>query len=172
MFQIGKAVLYDMWGVCIIDAVEQQKAPEGTQEYLVLRPVYHSSAKLYLPHREDVLSKCLHPVVSKNEIERLLGSLKDLPLFWIENPKERGQLFRDALASGDRMKILESIRMLYIKKKELGQKGKNLRMTDEQALRDGEKLLSSEFAYVLQIPVDEVPKILHAVMEHSVGLSI
>lgn len=42
-------------------------------------------------------------------------------------------------------------------------------MTDEQALRDGEKLLNGEFAYVLQIPIEDIPKVIHAVIEHSVS---
>lgn len=168
MFQIGEAVLYDMWGVCTIDAVEQQKTPEGPQEYLVLRPVYHKSARLYLPNIEEVLRKSLRPVISRAEIESLLGSLQGTPLLWVDNPRERGQFFRETLASGSRKDILDMIRMLYLKKKELRQKGKNLRMTDEQAFRDGEKLLNSEFAFVLQIPIEEVPQVIHAIIEHSV----
>ena len=169
MFQIGKAVLYDMWGVCIIEAVEQQKTSDGLQDYLVLRPVYHSSAKLYLPNIEEVLRKSLRSVISKDEIETLLRTLKDTPLCWIEQPKERWQFIQDSLSSGDRKAILEMIRMLYTRKQELKLKGKHLRMTDEQALRDGEKLLNGEFAYVLQIPIEEVPKVIHAVIEHSVS---
>ena len=79
MFQIGKAVLYDMWGVCIIEAVEQQKTPEGLQDYLVLRPFYHNSAKLYLPNTQEVLNKILRPVISRDEIEILLKTLKGHP---------------------------------------------------------------------------------------------
>lgn len=169
MFQIGKAVLYDMWGVCIIEAVEQQKTPEGLQDYLVLRPFYHNSAKLYLPNTQEVLNKILRPVISRDEIEILLKTLKDTPLCWIEQPKERWQYIQRTLSSGDRKGILEMIHMLYIRKQELRLKGKHLRMTDEQALRDGEKLLNGEFAYVLQIPIEDVPKVIHAVIEHSVS---
>lgn len=167
MFQVGEAVLYDMWGVCTIEAVEQQKTPEGLQEYLVLRPVYHSSAKLYLPNRQETLEAALRTVITRGEIEALLGSLKEDAVLWTEDPRERAQSFRRILASGDRKALLGLIRLLYLRKKELRRKGKNLRMADEQTLREGEKLLNGEFAYVLQIPPEQVPDFIHTFIEAS-----
>ena len=165
MFQIGEAVLYDMWGVCIIETVEHQRSAEGMQDYLVLRPVYHYTAKLYLPNREETLKKCLRPVIGREEICELLGTLGSDALAWIEEPRERAELCRRILASGDRKRILELIAMLYRRKLELRGKGKHLRSTDEQALREGEKRLNGEFAYVLGISPDEVPQFIHGIIE-------
>ena len=165
MFQIGEAVLYDMWGVCIIETVEHRRSAEGMQDYLVLRPVYHYTAKLYLPNREETLKKCLRPVIGREEICALLGTLGSDALAWIEEPGERAELCRRILASGDRKRILELIAMLYRRKLELRGEGKHLRSTDEQALREGEKLLNGEFAYVLGISPDEVPQFIHGIIE-------
>ena len=119
MFQIEEAVLYDMWGVCIIETVEHRRSAEGMQDYLVLRPVYHYTAKLYLPNREETLKKCLRPVIGREEICELLGTLGSDALAWIEEPGERAELCRRILASGDRKRILELIAMLYRRKLEL-----------------------------------------------------
>ena len=167
MFQIGDAVLYDMWGVCIIEAVERQKTGEGLQDYVVLKPIYHNTAKLYLPNREETLHNCLRPVIGSEEIRELLESLDCKALSWEDNPKERGPMFRRILASGDRKQILELIALLYLRKLELRAQGKDLRMTDEQALREGEKLLNGEFAYVLGLSPEEVPTFIRGVIELS-----
>lgn len=168
MFEIGQAVLYDTWGVCIIEAVEQQRFKEGMQDYLVLRPIYHDTAKLYLPNREESLSQCLLPVISIDKIQELLESLDGKVLSWEPNPKERATMFRRILASGDRKQILDLIAMLYRRKQELRTQGKTLRTADEQALREGEKILNGEFAYVLGIAPSEVPGFIRSVIESAV----
>ncbi|MBP3412997.1 MAG: hypothetical protein J6K89_07015 [Oscillospiraceae bacterium] len=165
MFQIGETVLYELWGVCTIECMETQKSTEGVQEYLVLRPVYHDTAKLYLPNKQACLEKVLRYVLDRDQIRELLQDLTKEPLQWVEDPKERSRQFRQILSEGDRGQLLRLIRLLYLRRKELREKGRNLRMTDDQALRDAEKLLNGEFAYVLGIPLQEVPNYIHAYMD-------
>lgn len=165
MFQLGETVLYDMWGVCIIESIESQKTPEGLQDYLVLRPVYHSSAKLYLPRQEEQLQKALRYALTPDEIRELLQDLGKNPMIWVADHRERRKEFQDILASGDRKRLLGMIRLLYLQRKALREQGKQLRMADEQALRDGEKLLNGEFAYVLQMSPQEVPAYIQAFIE-------
>ncbi|MBP1569808.1 MAG: CarD family transcriptional regulator, partial [Oscillospiraceae bacterium] len=57
---------------------------------------------------------------------------------------------------GVRKDIATLIRSLYLHKKELAEKGKKLRSSDEQIMQRAEKLLYGEFAWVLGIEPKEV----------------
>ena len=48
------------------------------------------------------------------------------------------------------------IKALYIHKQQQKQRGRKLHLADEKFLRDAEKMLYDEFAYVLEISPNEV----------------
>ena len=52
------------------------------------------------------------------------------------------------------------IRELYIHKQEQLKNGKKMHISDEQFMKEAEKLLYSEFSLVLNIRVDEVPSFI------------
>ena len=52
------------------------------------------------------------------------------------------------------------IRELYIHKQEQLKNGKKMRLSDEQLMKEAERLLYSEFSLVLNIRADEVPKFI------------
>ena len=75
---------------------------------------------------------------------------------WIVNDKERGEPFRNILEEGSRKDVVKLIRTLYLRKKELSERGKKLRSSDEAMMQRAEKLLFGEFAWVLGISPSEV----------------
>lgn len=52
------------------------------------------------------------------------------------------------------------IRELYIHKQEQLKNGKKMHLSDEQLMKEAERLLYSEFSLVLNIRADEVPKFI------------
>ena len=52
------------------------------------------------------------------------------------------------------------IRELYIHKKKKKKNGKKMHLSDEQLMKEAERLLYSEFSLVLNIRADEVPKFI------------
>jgi len=77
-------------------------------------------------------------------------------LEWLEDGKTRSDLFEKILSDGDRKKILEMIKCIEEKKKELAEQAKKLRIADETALKTAEKIISEEFSFILGIPKENV----------------
>ena len=90
----------------------------------------------------------------------MISSLSNEPISWIEDDMERKEHYRSVLLSGNRRETLKMIRELYIHKQEQQSKGKKMHLSDEQFLKEAEKLLYSEFSLVLNIKEDEVPSFI------------
>jgi DNA-binding transcriptional regulator YiaG len=59
------------------------------------------------------------------------------------------------------------LQLLYLHRQALHQRGKHLRTADDQLLREGEKLIHDEFAYVLQIPQQQVNEYIRTYLQQS-----
>ena len=90
------------------------------------------------------------------EIYNELDQLTQKDSSWIENDKERQDCFVRILRDGDPTQEIQMIRNIHKKQEERSLAGKKLRAADEKILHDAERLLHQEFAYVLDIQLDEV----------------
>lgn len=158
VFQVGELVVYGMNGVCRIAGTEKMKVGGAKAEYYILKPVYRESATVYVPKENEQLLAKMRRVLSAEEIDRVLGTVPEEKVAWIEDPNERRETYAGILASGDRCLIVRMLRTLYLRRQELRSAGKQLRSGDDQLLRDAERLLHDEFALVLHIPQQEVPE--------------
>lgn len=165
MFQIGETVLYGTEGVCRITEVMQMKCGGTRAEYYVLKPIYRGGATIYVPLGNERLLERMRRVLSAQEIDELLQSVTQEELAWIDDANERRQEYAKILTAGDRRDIVRLIRALYLRRQALVSVGKHLRTSDEQLLRDAEKLLNDEFALVLNIPQHEVPEYIRRHIE-------
>lgn len=68
----------------------------------------------------------------------------------------RKEKYREILKNGDRQELIQLIRTLYLHQQELKKAGKKFHATDEKILNEAEKILHHEFAYVLDIKLEEV----------------
>ena len=100
----------------------------------------------------------MRPLLSKQEVDELLSSDIMDAQCWIEDENQRKQHYRELIVSGDRARLIGMIRCLYRHKENQIKLGRKFHLSDENFLRDAEKLLSSEFAYVLGVPQSDVGK--------------
>lgn len=75
---------------------------------------------------------------------------------WIEDENQRKMCYRELINSGDRISLIGMIRALLKHKQAQEAAGKKFHLCDENFLRDAQKLLSTEFACVLNIEPDQV----------------
>lgn len=156
MFELGQTVLYGTEGVCIIDRIEQMKVNRVRTKYYVLKPVHRDGATVFVPMDNELLLAKMRPILSREEIDTILTHVHDDEVAWIEDHNERKQVFQSILGTGNCTQILRMLRTLYLRRQQLIERGKHLRSSDDQILRDAEKLLDDEFAWVLQIPRQQV----------------
>ncbi len=156
MLEKGHIFVYGASGVCRVDDICLRDYGAGKKEYYILQPVYDLRASLSIPVESPVFASHARELLTKDEVLEIIDTFPNAEAEWIRNDKERIEVFRKLLEGGTRKDIAVLIRTLYLHKKELAEKGKKLRSTDESIMQRAEKLLFGEFAWVLGIDPKEV----------------
>jgi CarD family transcriptional regulator len=77
-------------------------------------------------------------------------------LIWIDNEIKRKEEYSRIIKGDDKKELIMLVRTLYLRRRELTENGRRLRITDENYLSLAEKMLFEEFAYALGIEQSEV----------------
>ena len=156
MFQVGDQVVYGIHGVCSIHGIDVQRVNRKRVEYYILVPLNQPDARFLVPTQNQAALSKLRPLLSRQQIDDLLTLEQINSCSWIEDENQRKQQYRELINSGDCAGLIGMIRLLYRHKEHQLSQGRKFHMCDENFLRDDEKLLASEFSYVLNIPSNEV----------------
>ncbi|MBQ8960032.1 MAG: CarD family transcriptional regulator [Ruminococcus sp.] len=156
MFNVGDAVVYATYGVCVIKSIETRDLIGEDVEYYVLQPAGDPRNTFYVPTSNGSLRDKMRRVMSKEETESLICSMPREELIWIEDEQERKTEYRRILDGGDRRELVGLIKTLYLHKQQLQESHKKLHSADERALNDAENMLYDEFAYSLGISREQV----------------
>ncbi|HHX57566.1 MAG TPA: CarD family transcriptional regulator [Clostridiales bacterium] len=155
MYDINDYVVYGKNGVCkIIDIRKEKFGGAEEQMYCVLEPVHSGKSTIYTPVNRN-LDK-FREVMSYEEVHDLIQTMPDKETIWIEDFQVRNERYNEILKDGDPKYLVRLIKTLHFHHKDLASKGKKMRMTDDKIMRESEKLLYDELAYVLEIEPDEV----------------
>lgn len=165
MAEVGQVVLYGAEGVCRISEICRMKVGHKREEYYVLRPIHREGATVFVPLNNEALLSKMRPLLTVEEIHGLMEQVAGETPFWIEESGERKVEYQRILQGSDRLELLRMIRGLYLRRDALRQRGKYLRGSDEQMLRDAEKILNDELSLVLEIDRREVPEYIRRRME-------
>ncbi|NLW89444.1 MAG: CarD family transcriptional regulator [Clostridiaceae bacterium] len=167
MYQIGDHVVYHSVGVCrIIDICRKDFGDASESEYFVLETVYGNTMTVYIP--TDNYESVLRPLMTKEELLELVWTLPDTNDEWIADNATRKEMFHHAILSKDQSELIRMIKLLYTRKQDLENEGKRLAFSDSEAMKEAEKLLTNEFAFVLGIEPDQVvPFIIEQLSDHS-----
>ncbi|MBR3972619.1 MAG: hypothetical protein IKJ99_01550 [Oscillospiraceae bacterium] len=155
MYSAGDCVIYGIHGVCRVVGTEKQMVNRKRTEYLVLEPMNQTESRFYLPTANPAAMVKLKQVISREAWERLLVSDEIRRDNWIRDENQRKQHYRDLISNGDRISILKMVAALYRYKEEQLAAGRKFHLSDDNFLRDAEKLLASELALVMEIPADQ-----------------
>ena len=159
MFQIGEVVSYGATGICTIEDIRMESLSRSgvkKQEYYILRPAASPTCTTYVPTANEALTAKMRRVLTKNEIDAMIGSVKGQRLEWIEDTRHRADAFGKIVSGGISAELLKLIGCLYLEKKARSKGGKKFCATDEKILSSAERMVSEEFAYALQIQQKEV----------------
>lgn len=151
MFQCGDRVVYGVHGVCSISAIETQYVNRKRVEYYVLIPLNQPEARFMVPTQNQTAVSKLRPLLTKDEIEELFSSDLPFDFVWISDEHKRKQRYRELISAADRTNLIAMIRALRQHQIRQIESGRKFHMTDENFLRDAEKIISSEVAYVMEI---------------------
>ena len=154
MYQAGEWVVYGIHGICRVVGTEKQLVNRKRTQYLVLEPLSQSESRFYLPMENPVAMAKLNAVLSRDALCELLASDQIRQDVWINEENQRKQCYRELITSGDRIALLRMIRSLYSYKEAQLASGRKFHQSDDNFLRDAEKLMASEIALVMQMSTE------------------
>ena len=149
MYRIGDAVLYGNNGICRIREITRMESCGMVDDFYVLKPVSSEATTVFVPLGSEVLLSRMHPLLSPEKMRELLDLLDGSAPIWVENENQRKILFREIMNSGDRLAIFRVYLTLRRLREEREKKGKHLRVSDERAYRETERIFFDELSIVL-----------------------
>ncbi|MCB6993601.1 CarD family transcriptional regulator [bacterium 210820-DFI.6.37] len=161
MFQINDTVLYGAEGVFKIAEVTEMDFKNGKMDYFVLKSLSNENATIFVPTENEALMAKMRRVLSADEIYEMIKAMPEESPIWIEDESIRMKEYKEILLRGDHREIVKLIKALYLHRQKQKEIGKNLHKIDERFLKDAEKLLYDEFAYVLNIQPEQVLPFIH-----------
>jgi CarD family transcriptional regulator len=155
-YRVNDTVLYGAQGVCKIAEISEKNLRGQSTEYYVLKPIYDTRATIFVPVNNEQASANMRPVISVEQIHALIDTMPDTASIWIEDEGARRFRYQEILAGGDRLELIKLIKTLHTRRQMQKNKGKELHIGDKHLLKDAEKMLHEEFAYVLNIQCEQV----------------
>ena len=160
MYQIGDWVVYGVHGVCHVIGIEKQLVNRKRTQYLVLEPLAQTESRFYLPLENPTAMAKLKTVLTKEALTELLASDAAHQDLWIADENQRKQQYREMINGGDRVSLMKMITSLYRYKSAQIAAGRKFHQSDENFLRDAEKLLASEIALVMELSQEDAKNYL------------
>ena len=149
MFQVNDVIIYSMQGVYKITGTEEKTVGGKKKTYFVLTPVSDKGATIFVPTDNELVLKKMRRLLTKEEIHKLIDAMPGENAVWVADENERKELYKNILAKGDHLQMIQMLKAIYANKKEREAEGKRLHMSDDRFFKDAEQILYNEFQYVL-----------------------
>ncbi len=156
MFEKDQLIMCGGHGVCRVVSITDNPVDrrDKVRKYYVLEPLFEKASTIYTPVDNDKV--IMRRVMTKEEAEELTKRVTEIDTVWIQEEKNREQMYKEAIRTYDCRSLVQVIKTLYIRKQNRIQEGKKVLSSDEQYLRKAEELLYSEMSVALSIPREEV----------------
>ncbi len=164
MFKVGDYVVHGNSGVCQVEAIETMDSigPDDKRVYYTLIPLYTSGSKFFVP--TDSKKVVLRAVITKKEADKLLEDWDDIDTLWIENDKNREEIYKEALRSCDTREWVRLIKTSYQRNQSRMKRGKKATTSDERYLQMAEENLFGELAIPFKMTRGEAEDYLISVV--------
>ena len=165
MYSVNDKIHYGISGVCVIQEITTMRVGRNWEKYYVLKPVYQNSSLIYVPVGNEQLEARMRPVLTREEVDRLIQDMPEIPTAWEEDPQIRKANFDALLRSNECRDLVVIIKTLNAHRERRQADGKALHVADETFLREAQRLLFDEFAGALDIQ----PAQVHEYIQKKLG---
>ena len=156
MFSVGEYIVYGVEGVCRVEEAGKLKVAglDKNRAYYRLRPYYHDGT-IYTPVDGKAV---MRPVLTREELERLLPSLPELEPLGDVPPDSRaaGEYYRTILSGHDCVALLRLCKTLHAKQNSQTASRRGVNSTELRSWRMAEEMLYGEFGFALGLPPAQV----------------
>lgn len=156
MFGIGEYVVCGNKGVCVVEDVTTLNISgvDKERKYYILKPLYMAGSTVYVP--VDSAEKSMRRVLKRDEAQKLIKGIPDIPLLVITNEKLSEQMYRECIKTNDCEELIKMIKTIYLRKQKRMQAGRKVTAVDAKYFHLAEDNLYGELAVALEMPKDEV----------------
>jgi len=157
MFEVGTLVVYESSGVCRVDGVGVPSGLSGARKgklYYTLTPI-HGTGTIYIPVDARAF---MRPVISRDEALELISRIPDIDETGCDDrdPRMLAARYRGYLQNHDCESLVQLIKTIYVKNRNLAKNSRKPGMTDMQYMKRAKELLHGELSVALDIPCDQV----------------
>ncbi|MCM1099387.1 MAG: CarD family transcriptional regulator [Ruminococcus flavefaciens] len=147
-------------GVCVVENITTLDilGVDKERQYYILKPKYQAGSTVYVP--VDASGESMRRVLKKEEAERLIASIPEIPPLVITNEKLSEQTYRDCLRSGSCEEWVRVLKTIYVRKQKRLQAGRKITAVDAKYSRMAEESLYGELAVVLEINRSDMERYL------------
>lgn len=165
MFNKGEYVVCGNKGVCVVEDVTTLNITgvDKEREYYILKPVYTSGSTVYVP--VDSTKESIRKVLKREEANKLISGIPDIPLITIANDKLLEQEYRGCMKSNNCEEWVKIIKTIYLRKQKRLEAGRKVTAVDAKYFRIAEDNLYGELAISLDMPREEVESYITSEME-------
>ncbi|WP_204488948.1 CarD family transcriptional regulator [Caldicoprobacter guelmensis] len=157
MFRVGDKVVYPMHGAGIVEGIEEKEILGEKHEYYVLYfPVM--KIKVMIPTK-NVEQIGLRQVISREEVDKVIGVLNDGQSSMPTNWNKRYRLNMDKIKSGDIYEIADVVRNLTLRDREKG-----LSAAERKMLNSARQFLISELMLSIDVSEEEVSALVDSII--------
>lgn len=155
MFKVNDYIMYGMTGVCkILDISNEKFINNEHRKYYVLSPIYYDKTIIKVPVDNNKIQ--MRKIISKENVALLINDIPDMEALWIDDEKKRNQQFKTMLKSGQCEDLIKLIKSINFNKEYTKSLGKKTYQSDNDIMKEAERLLNEEFAIILNISPSEV----------------
>lgn len=156
MFGIGDYVICGNKGVCEVENITTLNISgvDREREYYILKPLYMSGSTVYLP--VDSPKESMRKVLSREEAEKLIEAIPEIPLLVIANDKLSEQAYKDCIRTNDCEDLVKLLKTIYTRKQKRIKAGRKVTAVDAKYFHMAEENLYGELAVALNISRKEV----------------
>jgi CarD family transcriptional regulator len=164
-YSVGDTVVYPHHGAAIIESKQQRELKGEKREYLVLRLTY-GDLTLMVP-ADSCEEVGIRDVVSKKEVEKVLGVLRAPEEKSPKNWSRRFKANYEKLRSGDIYQVAEVVRNLATREKDKG-----LSAGERRMLTKAKQILLSELAVAIKKDEQKAEELVEKTLVEAHGLEV
>lgn len=156
MFEVGEYVVCGNKGVCVVEEITTLDIAgvDKERKYYILKPIYQLGSTVYVP--VDSPKESMRRVIRREEAQKLIDTISDVPLLAITNEKLSEQIYRECLKSGECEEWVRILKTIWRRKQERLQAGRKVTAVDAKYFHMAEESLYGELAIALDLDRDEV----------------
>lgn len=167
MFEVGEYVVCGNKGVCVVEKITTLDIAgvDKEREYYILKPKYQQGSTVYVP--VDSSRESMRRVIRREEAQKLIDAIPDVPPLSITNEKLSEQVYRECLKSGSCKEWVRVLKTIWRRKQERLQAGRKVTAVDAKYFHMAEESLYGELAVALDLDRDEVEAYIEKAAEQS-----